>query len=211
MRNIDPDKAGAHPGAKTGQKLIQAAELNRALTLCDAMIELQQVLDDAVSINNEDLKVFATLVKEELIPWPQLGDLERHLSCLVEASSYDANEEHVALTKDLAIWIVEHCCRPASPDQVRELRPELQKAGTGFVLYSCFERHRVRLDGAERRLFQSLFEGWINSIWDGAIRLPLPETLHTVGQLITWLEETGPVPIHRQITHVIVQLKTSEA
>lgn len=41
----------------------------------------------------------------------------------------------------------------------------------------------------------SLFEHWINAVWDGKIALPLPEGIQTVGQLIAWLSNREPAYI----------------
>jgi hypothetical protein len=56
----------------------------------------------------------------------------------------------------------------------------------------------------------SLFEHWINAVWDGKIALPLPEGIQTVGQLIAWLSNREPVYIPFSIRQTIRELAEQE-
>jgi hypothetical protein len=198
------------PEAKISQGRIQPGELEKALALHGAVIMLQPLLKDRTGLSQEHLSAFGPFLKEDVIPWPQMEDLKSHIECLADQFYWqlgDAEQEHSAIMNDLAIWIVERYYRPASPAEVCALRPPFQKAGLGFVLYRCFEQHRGSLIAEQHKCFQLLFEHWIDSVWDDEIELPLPESVRTVGELIAWLEDTGPVLIPAQVAEVIEEIK----
>jgi len=199
--------SGATVGAPVGHTL----QSQRALELHDAMVRVDRQFIDGSPLHGEVLSVFKPLLNEGVIPWPQLQALKDHIEQMKPDYPLDARqrEEQLALTNDLAIWIVETYYRPVSPFQVAQLKLEFQKAGLGYVLYRCFERHRHWLDQQEHRSFQMLFEEWINEIWDGLIELPLPKGIRTVGHLIAWLAEaTEGIP--RCIAPIIEELQESE-
>ncbi|HLW53466.1 MAG TPA: hypothetical protein VKW06_11535 [Candidatus Angelobacter sp.] len=201
------------PEARIRQERIQSAELEKALALHDTLIRLQPLLKNLIGRSQEHLSAFAPFLREDVIPWPQMGDLKNHIEC-VDNHFYwhldEAEQEHSAIMNDLAIWIVERHYRPASPAEVCALRPPFQKAGLGFVLYRCFEQHRGSLIAEQHKCFQLLFEHWIDSVWDDEIELPLPESVRTVGELVAWLEDTGPVLIPAQVAQVIEEIKNVE-
>jgi hypothetical protein len=131
-------------------------ELEQALVLHDAMVKIRLDLNDQSQGGHLALNSLEPFLKERIIPWPQiedLGSLEWHLQHFADDGDFDAQEELLALTNDLAIWIVEHYYRPASPAQVSQLRPEFQRAGLGFLLYGCFESERQWLDEEEHTWF----------------------------------------------------------
>jgi hypothetical protein len=201
------------PEAKISRGRIQPGELEKALALHDAVIMLQPLLKDRTGLSQGHLSAFGPFLKEDVIPWPQMEDLKSHIECLADQFYWqlgEAEQEHIAITNDLAIWVVERYYRPASPADLRALKPEFHKAGLGFVLYRCFEDYRGSLIAAQHKWFQLLFERWIDSVWDGDIELPLPENVRTVSELIAWLEDTGPVLIPAQVVQVVEEIKNAE-
>ena len=201
------------PDTKTSQERIQPGELEKALALHDAVIRLQPRLKDLIGLSQEHLSAFAPFLRQDVIPWPQMGDLKNHIEHVANHFYWhldQAEQEHRAIMNDLAIWIVERYYRPVSPADMRTLKPEFHKAGLGFVLYNCFEDHRGSLIAERHKCFQLLFERWIDSVWDEEIDLPLPESVRTVGELIAWLEDTGPILIPAQVAQVVDEIKRTE-
>jgi len=186
----------------------QAVEVAQALALHEAMVKVCSAARGGFS-GVLDWGSFAPLLKEQFVPWPQIGELEELAQSVEDGGCFDASDFHaelLALIDDLAIWMVERYFRPASPVEVSQLNLDLQKAGLGFLLYQCFVKERQWLDQDEQACFQRLFEHWINSVWDGKIELPLPADIQTVGQLIAWLGRKGETHIPYLIRQTMREL-----
>lgn len=209
---IPDTKVAENSLAKENQKeLRQAEELAQVLALHEAMVKICSAVQDEPGVEL-DLSSLAPFLKEKVVLWLQIGELEELAQRLKDGGSFDVPDLHaelLALINDLAIWIVEQHFRPASPLAVRQLSVGFQKAGLGFLLYQCFEKERQWLDQEEQVCFQRLFEHWINCVWDGKIQLPLPTEIQTVGQLIAWLARRAvahiPFPIRQTIRELAEQ------
>jgi hypothetical protein len=168
------------------------------------MVKVRLELPPGAShIGSLDLSGFASLLGGRAVTWPQISELKSFVLRFQESEDgesfnvQDVYEELLNLANDLAIWIVERYYRPASPAAVSQLNPDLQQAGLGYLLYKCYENERQWLDEGELSPFRRLFEQWINAIWDGNIKLPLPADVQTIGQLIASLadRDTGRIPV----------------
>src|SRR5258708_149428 len=108
---VDTGSMGVNvPGTETKEKSDQAVELEQALVLHDAMLKIRLVLNDQSKVDHFVLSFLEPFLKGKIIPWPQiedLGSLEWHLQRIADDGDFDAQEELLALTNDLAIWIVE--------------------------------------------------------------------------------------------------------
>lgn len=187
-------------------------QLGHALALHAVMIKIRSVLLDESCIGSLDLSSLVPYLNGRAVPWPQIQELRSFAQHFVETDEWDSfhaegvSEQLLALTNDLAIWIVERYYRPESPSIVSQLAPDLQPAGLGYLLYKCCENERQWLSEDELGPFQRLFERWINAIWDGNIKLPLPAGIQNVGQLIAWLTKRDPVHIPASIRQTIHEL-----
>jgi hypothetical protein len=185
-------------------------QLGHALVLHAAMVRVRSKLSGEACLGSFDLSSLVLHLDGNAGPWPQICELRSFVQRLLKNEDGDSlqevSEQLLALTNDLAIWIVERSYRPDSPDIVRQLAPDLQPAGLGYLLYKCCENERQWLIEDEIGPFQRLFEHWINAIWDGKIALPLPEGIQTIGQLITWLTNQNPVQISGSIRRTIQEI-----
>ena len=186
--------------------------LSHALALHAAMVRVRSELPDESCIGSLDLRYLVPYLNGRAVPWPQIRELRSFALRFLESEdgnsfhAEDVSEQLLALTNDLAIWIVERYYRPESPAIVSQLAPDLQTAGLGYLLYKCCENERQWLSEDELGPFQRLFERWINAIWDGNIKLPLPAGIRTIGQLIAWLTKRDPVHIPASIRQTIHEL-----
>jgi hypothetical protein len=192
----------------------KAGELEQALALYDAMAAICSTHDYGSLTDRFDVSAVVPFLEERIVPWPQiqdLADIEWYFRQRIDGennfSGFDPQEELLALTNDLSIWIVEHYYRPTSLAQVRALKPEFQRAGLGYILYQFFEAERQYLEGEEYRGFQRLFEFWINAVWDGKVELPLPARIVTIGQLIAWLADRDADRIPACIVDLIEEIE----
>jgi hypothetical protein len=185
---------------------------SHALVLHAAMVSVRSKLSDESCLGSFDLSALAPYLNGSAVPWPQICELRSFAQRLLESENGDlfhaeeVSEQLLALTNDLAIWIVERYYRPESPAIVSQLAPDIQPAGLGYLLYKYCENERQWLDEDELGPFQRLFERWINAIWDGKIELPLPEEIQTIGQLIAWLSNRDSAHIPCSIRQTIREL-----
>lgn len=176
------------------------------------MIKVRSELPETTYVGFLDLSLLVPYLSARVVPWPQICDLRSFAQRFLEREAEDSltvqdvYEELLALTNDLAIWIVERYYRPESPSAVSQLDPDLQQAGLGYLLYRCYENERPWLGEEELASFQRLFERWINAIWDGNIKLPFPTDVQTISQLIGWLAHRDPAVIPNLIRQTILEL-----
>jgi hypothetical protein len=214
---IPDSSSGENSFVKTTEKeRTHGIQLANALALHAAMVKVRLELPpDGSHISSLDLSGFASLVGGRAVTWPQISELKSFALRFQEREDgesfnvQDVYEELLNLTNDLAIWIVERYVRPASPSAVSQLNPDLQQAGLGYLLYKCYENERQWLDEEELAAFQRLFERWINAIWDGNIKLPLPAEIQTIGQLIAWLASRNAACIPVSIRQTVQELAES--
>jgi hypothetical protein len=213
---IPDSRSGENSSAKTEGERTHGIQLANALALHAAMVKVcLELPPDASHIGSLDLGGFASLLGGRAVTWPQISELKSFVLRFQESEDgesfnvQDVYEVLLNLTNDLAIWIVERYYRPASPAAVSQLSPGLQQAGLGYLLYKCYENERQWLNEEELAAFQRLFERWINAIWDGIIKLPLPADIQTIGQLIGWLANRNtprmPSCIHQMILELTEQ------
>jgi hypothetical protein len=208
--------SGENSSDKTEGERAHGVQLANALALHAATVKVRLELPlDASHIGSLDLSGFTSLLDGRAVTWPQISDLKSFTLRFQESEDgesfnvQDVYEELLNLTNDLAIWIVERYYRPASPADVSQLNPNLQQAGLGYLLYKCYENERQWLDEEELAVFQRLFEHWINAVWDGNIKVPLPADIKTIGQLIAWLANGNAAHVPTCIRHTILELTES--
>lgn len=179
--------------------------------LYEQLVKIRFVLGNRARPLPTEVNELAPSLPDGRLSWPQLQDLRSlHLQLhnIPDETDIRALQEEVtALLIDLAIWIVENYFRPRSPAEVNLLRPDFHRAGIGYILYGCYEREREWCTEEEHKRLRLLFEYWIDSVWDGKIKVPLPVEISTVGQLITYLAERDARVIHHSIAHVIEEFK----
>jgi hypothetical protein len=211
---IPDSSSGENSSAWTTEReRADGVQLANALALHAAMVTVRLELPrDGPHVSSLDLSGFVSLLGGRAVPWPQISELKSFALRFQESEDgesfnvQDVYEELLNLTNDLAIWIVERYYRPASPSAVSQLNPDLQQAGLGYLLYKCYENERQWLDEEELAAFQRLFERWINAIWDGNIKLPLPAEIQTIGQLIRWLANRNTPIMPSCIQQTILEL-----
>jgi hypothetical protein len=208
--------SGENSSAKAEGERAHGAQLANALALHAAMVKVRLGLPpDTSHIGSLDLSGFTSLLDGRAVTWPQISELKSFVLRFQESEDEESfnvqgvYDELLNLTNDLAIWIVERYYRPASPSAVSQLNPDLQQAGLGYLLYKCYENERQWLDEEELAAFQRLFERWINAIWDGNIKLPLPAEIQTIGQLIAWLASRNAACIPVSIRQTVQELAES--
>lgn len=214
---IPDSSSGENSSAWTTEgERANGVQIANALALHAAMVTVRLELPrDGSHVSSLDLSGFASLLGGRAVPWPQISELKSFALRFQESEDgesfnvQDVYEELLNLTNDLAIWIVERYYRPASPSAVIQLTPDLQQAGLGYLLYKCYENERQWLDEEELAAFQRLFERWINAIWDGNIKLPLPAEIQTIGQLIAWLASRNAACIPVSIRQTVQELAES--
>jgi hypothetical protein len=200
------------PAMGTETKYAHGVQFGNALALHAAMLRVRSELPDEPCIGSLDLSSFVQYLNGRAVPWPQICELSCFAQRFLESGDrasfnvQDVYEELVNLANDLAVWIVERYYRPESPAAVSQLNPDLQQAGLGYLLYKCYENERQWLDEEELNPFQRLFERWINAIWDGNIKLPLPADIQTIGQLIAWLADRDAARIPVSIRQTVQEL-----
>jgi hypothetical protein len=189
-------------------------ELQNALALHGTLLHLLHQFENGARSDTTDLDRVLSLVVRNEVGWPQMEDIAYHLDTIRERLQGNLRgnldfhlDELRSLIRDLGIWVVEKHIRPGSLAQVRQLKPELQQAGLGYLLYRHYEKERDELDGNGRGCLKTAFEYWIDWIWDGGVPVPLPLAISTTGQLIGWLAETDPDLIGASIKNVISKLE----
>ncbi|HET6840531.1 MAG TPA: hypothetical protein VFK06_02435 [Candidatus Angelobacter sp.] len=130
------------------EMLVGDVQLGHALALHAVMVKVRSELPSESCIGFLDLNVLVPYLNDSAALWPQIGELRSCVRRFLESEDVDSfraqevSEQLLALTNDLAIWIVERYYRPESLAIVSQLAPDLQPAGLGYLLYKCFENER---------------------------------------------------------------------
>jgi hypothetical protein len=188
---------------KTPKPTTGKEELERALQLHDAMSFARDAEASLVTI--------LEILRNELVPWPTVHDLESEHGELERAqeSLSDANLEN--LTRDLSIWIVEHYYQPKTLAEVKQLKSGLHRGGLECLLRYLLGQEDERLRDREYKLLASRMEAWIRFIWESddteLIHALEKDGAFTTGRLIAWLDETCSASADSSLELVIERLK----